>query len=260
MKIALSTGGFDPVHGGHLKYLKASSLIGSKLIVGVNSDDWLIRKKGKPFMPWSERSNIISELKYVDGVIPFNDSDGTAIGAIKKLLDLYPNDEIVFCNGGDRNISNIPEAEVYGNHSRVKFEWSVGGDNKDNSSSWILEEWKAPKVKRIWGYYRVLHDPSHTTKVKELVVDPGKKLSMQRHFERSEHWFIDTGIATLYTLDENRNTILYDNYTKHQNLHIPTGMWHMLSNETEQVLKLIEIQYGTNCIEDDIERVPYETN
>lgn len=249
-RIALATGGFDPLHGGHIKYLKAASMLGGKLIVGVNSDDWLSRKKGRPFMLWKERATIVKELSFVDEVISFDDSDNSAIDAIQKVLDSHKDSKVVFCNGGDRTKTNIPELTIDG----IDFEFGVGGDNKQNSSSSILEEWKAPKVERDWGYYRILHDPSNFTKVKELVVNPRKRLSMQRHFERSEHWFIDSGIATVYTVNILSDVEEMGTYTKHQNLHIPTGRWHQLANETDQVLKLIEIQYGTNCIEDDIER------
>ena len=259
-QIAVATGGFDPLHGGHLKYLKAASMLAGKLIVGVNSDEWLSRKKGRPFMPWEERAGIIKELSYVDDVIKFDDSDDSACNAIYKVLSKNPDTKIVFCNGGDRTNTNSPELDVYGSMPWVDFEFGVGGDNKENSSSWILEEWKAPKVKRDWGYYRVLHDPSANTKVKELVVEPGKRLSMQRHSERSEHWFIDEGVATVYTLDSSSDVDVLGIYERHQALHIPVNTWHQLSNETDKVLKLIEIQYGTNCIEDDIERKYYASN
>lgn len=255
-QIALATGGFDPLHGGHIKYLKAASMLGGKLIVGVNSDDWLSRKKGRPFMPWKERAAIIRELSFVDEVIAFDDSDNSAIDAIQKVLDTYKDSKVIFCNGGDRTKTNIPEMTL----ENIDFEFSVGGDNKENSSSWILEEWKAPKVKRDWGYYRIIHDPSTNTKVKELVVEPGKKLSMQRHKERSERWFIDEGIATVYTLDSSSDVELMGVYKRHQSLHIPVNTWHQLSNETNALCKLIEIQYGKNCIEDDIERKYYAQN
>lgn len=254
MKVALATGGFDPIHSGHIKYLKAASMLGSKLIVGVNSDEWLTRKKGKAFMPWQERANILNSLSFVDEVIEFDDSDDSASNAIYKVLSQFPDTRVVFCNGGDRTNDNSPELVPYGEHHWVDFEWQVGGHDKQNSSSSILEEWKAPKIERDWGYYRILHDPSNYTKVKELVVNPRKSLSMQRHFERSEHWFIDSGIATVYTINISSDLEEMGTYTKHQNLHIPTGRWHQLANETDQVLKLIEIQYGTNCTENDIER------
>ena len=86
--IVLVTGGFDPLHSGHIAYFKAAKSLGNKLIVGLNSDEWLTRKKGKPFMPFNERIEIINELSVVDEVISFDDSDDTACGAIYKTLSL----------------------------------------------------------------------------------------------------------------------------------------------------------------------------
>ena len=71
MIVVLVTGGFDPLHSGHIAYFKAAKSLGDKLIVGLNSDEWLTRKKGKPFMPFNERIEIINELSVVDEVISF---------------------------------------------------------------------------------------------------------------------------------------------------------------------------------------------
>ena len=203
-KIVLVTGGFDPIHSGHVEYLKSAKKLGDTLIVGVNSDDWLIRKKGRPFMPITERVTLIENLKMVDHVILFNDTDNTAIEAIKNVKALYPHETVVFANGGDRTKENIPEMVV----EDVEFVFGVGGENKKNSSSWILEEWKAPKTERPWGYYRVLHQDGAEIKVKELTVNPGCSLSMQRHQHRHEHWFVTEGTATINTLDADDNTVM----------------------------------------------------
>ena len=139
-RIVLVTGGFDPVHSGHIAYFKAARELGDVLIVGVNSDSWLVRKKGEPFMPLDERGAIIEEFKSVDVVIVFDDSDGTAIDAIKQVLDLYPEDEVLFANGGDRTLDNIPEMVL--ESERLHFVFGVGGEDKKNSSSWILKDYK----------------------------------------------------------------------------------------------------------------------
>ena len=249
-KIVLVTGGFDPIHSGHIEYLRSAKKLGDVLIVGVNSDDWLTRKKGRPFMPITERVTLIESLSMVDHVILFNDHDNTAIEAIKNVKSLYPNDTVVFANGGDRTKDNIPEMVV----DNVEFVFSVGGDNKANSSSWILEEWKSPKTTRSWGYYRVLHTVGNRTKLKELTVNPKTCLSMQRHDHRAEFWFVAEGEAAVYTLDNASDHDLVGHYTLHENIFIKRGQWHMLCNETDQPLKLIEIQYGDNCVEEDIER------
>lgn len=250
MKIVLVTGGFDPLHSGHIAYFKAAKALGNILIVGVNSDAWLERKKGRAFMPWVERNVIVSNLDAVDATLAFDDSDGSAVDAIRKVKELYPTDEIIFANGGDRTDKNIPEMSETG----VEFVFGVGGEDKKNSSSWILEEWKAPKTQRPWGYYRVLHTCGTDLKLKELTVEPHSCLSMQRHSKRAELWFVAEGEATVYTLNRSTDTEIMCTPVKHQRLIIELNEWHQLCNETDQPLKLIEIQYGTACTEDDIER------
>ena len=137
-KISVVSGGFDPVHSGHIAYFNAAKKLGDKLIVALNSDAWLINKKGKFFMPFNERKIIIESFKVVDEVIDFEDDKiGSATNALIKLKAMYPNFEIIFCNGGDRNSENSPEQSVAG----VKHEFEVGGSNKINSSSWILNSY-----------------------------------------------------------------------------------------------------------------------
>lgn len=137
MKIVLVTGGFDPLHAGHIEYFSEAKRLGDKLFVGVNSDAWLIRKKGKNFLPIVDRVKIIENLKMVDGVILFNDDDDTAIEAVKNVKLLYPNDNIIFANGGDRSAKNVPEIVV----PNILLKFGVGGNSKINSSSDLLEQW-----------------------------------------------------------------------------------------------------------------------
>jgi cytidyltransferase-like protein len=256
-KVVLVTGGFDPLHSGHIQYFKRAKELGDILYVGVNSDQWLTRKKGRPFMNFDERIKIIQELKMVDYTLKFCDEDGSARNAIKLVKDIHPNDIIIFANGGDRNSGNIPEMDLLTDfrYTNLKFEFGVGGNDKMNSSSWILEEWKAPKTERPWGYYRVLHEPNKKCKVKELTVMPGKHLSMQRHKLRNEVWFVAEGIATVYTIDP--QTTDYEDmgkFVQNQTIHISEQMWHQLRNDNSEPLKIIEIQYGDACYEEDIER------
>ena len=102
-RVVIATGGFDPLHSGHLEYLRCAKAIGDTLLVGLNSDDWLTRKKGKPFLPYYEREQVIRSLKYVDNVIDFDDKDDSAIFAVTKALKLFPLANIIIVNGGDRN-------------------------------------------------------------------------------------------------------------------------------------------------------------
>jgi len=249
MKIVLVTGGFDPLHSGHIEYFNAARELGDKLIVGLNSDAWLERKKGRAFMPWEERATVISALHTVDRVIAFGDHDNTATEAILKVKVMYPNHEIIFANGGDRNATNIPEMLV----PDVLFKFGVGGENKANSSSWILEEWKAPKTERPWGYYRVLHEVEGT-KVKELTIMPGKSLSLQRHELRAEYWHVTEGQCIVEQQMNNGYQLPPLGLSKHKNIHIPVAGWHRLYNPFDEPCRIVEIQYGTKCIEEDIER------
>ncbi len=139
--IVLVTGGFDPLHSGHIKYFISAKKLGDYLIVGINSDSWLIKKKGKPFLTLNEREIIIRNLKMVDEVISWDDEDGTAIGAIQKVLNKFTNEKIIFANGGDRNKNNIPELDKFSFNKKIDFVFGVGGEDKINSSSWILSNW-----------------------------------------------------------------------------------------------------------------------
>ena len=136
-KVSLVTGGFDPIHSGHISYFSRAKDFSDFLVVGLNTEEWLTKKKGQYFQSWKERAEIISHLTMVDAVITVPDDDeGSACGAIAKCLEIA--DTVIFCNGGDRGKSNTPETDKYGDDPRVQFEFGIGGDNKMNSSSWIL--------------------------------------------------------------------------------------------------------------------------
>jgi cytidyltransferase-like protein len=253
MKIVLVTGGFDPLHSGHIEYFNAAKELGDKLIVGINSDEWLARKKGQPFMPWQERAAIVANLQVIDRVINFDDSDNSAKDAIRKARSIFPNHEIIFANGGDRTKDNIPEMDLLTEYLNLRFVFAVGGENKLNSSSWILREWKQPKILRQWGYYRILHDVPGT-KVKELTVEPGKSLSLQRHKHRAEYWHISEGRCAVEQKMPNGYQLPNVELDTLSQIVIPTNDWHRLYNPFDVPCRIIEIQYGTECNEEDIER------
>jgi cytidyltransferase-like protein len=250
MKIVVVSGGFDPVHSGHVLLMNSAKTYGDYLIVGLNSDAWLTRKKGRPFMTYDERRAVVGNLKAVDEIIEFDDTDNTACDLLEQVKIKYPNHQIIFVNGGDRTEHNIPEMAV----QDVIFEFGVGGNNKANSSSWILQEWKEPKTERPWGYYRVLYDIPGC-KVKELTVNPGRCLSMQRHHNRSEYWLVSEGSAVVAGLLPNGTIVSQIKLQKHAEYHVLTDQWHQLINPYDVVCKIIEIQYGVACDENDIERI-----
>ena len=135
-KVSLVTGGFDPIHSGHISYFKRAKDLSNYLIVGINTEEWLTRKKGQYFQSWKERAEIIRHLDMVDAVISYNDDDDSSCEGIAKCLDIAQT--VVFCNGGDREKTNTPEVDKYGENPRVQFKFGIGGSDKMNSSSWIL--------------------------------------------------------------------------------------------------------------------------
>lgn len=240
-KVVVVSGGFDPIHSGHLALLDSAKALGDWLVVALNSDDWLTRKKGQPFMPFKERATVMHALKVVDEVIWFDDADNSAREALKFVKQRYPEDEVLFVNGGDRTKDNIPEMDVPG----VQFVFGVGGSTKANSSSWLLDNWRSQRTDRGWGFYEVLKKLDGA-KVKVLNVKAGRYLSMQRHAHRSEYWVMIKGRARIY--GEGVGHDLQPGVS----LRIQRGAWHQLYafEDTE----IVEVQVGAFCEETDIER------
>ena len=255
MKIVVVSGGFDPLHSGHINLLEQAATYGNKLVVLVNSDEWLTRKKGRPFLPFEERSIIVQRMDMVDNVYAVDDEDGSVTKGLKQVRDAFGHQhEYIFCNGGDRGKDNIPEMAVDG----YKFEFSVGGDNKANSSSWILKEWQYPSERRVWGEFSDLFNDS-AVKVKELVIEPGKGISYQRHFKRDEIWFISHGGCRVKhgRVSDNPNASEFYDLTTDLVFIVRKGEWHQIINLHNEPCHIIEIQYGEETTEDDIERLEY---
>ena len=137
--IILVSGGFDPLHSGHIKLIQEASKYGD-VVVLLNSDKWLCEKKGKEFLPYSERKIIMGAIKSVIDVISFDDLDKTCIDGIKKAISKYSSQKIKFANGGDRNDHTTPET-IFCERNDIDTIWGIGGNNKSNSSSWILKKW-----------------------------------------------------------------------------------------------------------------------
>ncbi len=253
MKIIVVSGGFDPIHSGHIAYLKSAREIGDKLVVALNSDEWLIKKKGKFFMPFVERQSIVENLSFVDLVVDFKDDEqGSAINALIKVKEMFPEDEIVFANGGDRNKENIPEMSV----NDIEFKFSVGGDDKKNSSSWILKNWQYYYEKRLWGSFYNLFEEDQV-KVKELIVNPGEGMSFQKHFKRNEIWLVSHGSCVVNYSKDSPNNKKSIQLNKFDHYLVPVEEWHQITNPFGETCHLIEIQYGEECSEEDIERTEY---
>jgi D-beta-D-heptose 7-phosphate kinase/D-beta-D-heptose 1-phosphate adenosyltransferase len=139
-RVVIVTGGFDPIHSGHIAYIRSAREMGDYLVAGVNTDAWLKRKKGRAFLPWYERATIVEAIKGVDMILGFDDSDNSAKDCITQVRHAFPHAMIVFANGGDRTRKNIPEMDVADDN--IEFHFGVGGEFKKNSSTWILDKWQ----------------------------------------------------------------------------------------------------------------------
>jgi len=143
-KVILLSGGFDPVHKGHIEMFKAAYNHACSVVVGLNSDAWLTRKKGQPFMNYEERKYILESIKYIDYVIGFDDSDDTACDFIRKVNQFYNTDtgtQVFFGNGGDRTDETTPEM-TYCKQNGVGLLFDVGGGKIQSSSDLIKEAQK----------------------------------------------------------------------------------------------------------------------
>lgn len=132
--IVAVSGGFDPIHIGHVRYLKEAKKLGDKLIVILNTDNFLIKKKNYAFMSFDERKEILENIKWVDKVVKCIDEDQS----VCKTLEMIKPD--IFAKGGDRTIDNIPEVDVC-NRLGIKMIFNVGG-GKEQSSSELVKKFK----------------------------------------------------------------------------------------------------------------------
>tara|TARA_Y100001937_G_scaffold120371_1_gene177478 strand:- start:309 stop:737 length:429 start_codon:yes stop_codon:yes gene_type:complete len=135
--IVAVSGGFDPIHIGHVRMIKEASEMGDVVVIA-NSDSWLMRKKGYVFMPYIERQEILYAIKGVVDVVEAKDDDGTVCDTLRKIK---PD---IFANGGDRKKGNVPEYIVC-SELNIKMHFGVGGSDKPQSSSWLVNKLKESK-------------------------------------------------------------------------------------------------------------------
>ena len=183
------SGGFDPLHFGHLAMFRQASEHGTLTVI-LNSDDWLFRKKGFVFLPWEQRAAIIGDLRYVDDVSTVDDRDGSVCEALSRLKPRY------FANGGDRTSVNTPESRLC-DELGIEMLWSIGGGKVESSSEIAARNW----VPRLWGSYKVL-DEGKGYKIKKVLLDPGQSISLQYHNHRSEYWYMAGPHALVQLGDE----------------------------------------------------------
>ena len=140
--ISIVSGGFDPIHPGHIMMMKDCLKFSNYLIVGVNSNKWLINKKGNYFMDIHHRIYVVSSLNVVNETMEFEDDDkGSANNLLIKIRNKYSNDKIIFANGGDRSDSSkILEFETAKQYN-IDLKFGIGGSHKESSSSDLLKRW-----------------------------------------------------------------------------------------------------------------------
>ena len=194
LKWVAVSGGFDPLHIGHVRLFEAARKLGRRLVVILNNDNWLRAKKGFVFMPQKERAELLRALPSVDRVVftdhKKGDSDISVCRTIEKLKPA------IFANGGDRFKSNIPEVTTC-KKLGIKMVFNVGKGGKVQSSSWMMKGASRNflRVVRPWGAFYGW-DEGKKWKLKTVYIKPGKRLSLQFHHHRSELWTVVEGDAT----------------------------------------------------------------
>lgn len=260
-KLIILSGGFDPLHEGHVRMIRNASALGDVLIC-LNSDEWLTKKKGKPFLSFESRKAVLENMKGVVNVIGFHDDEhGSACDGICLAKDMYGEyyDELVFANGGDRRVDTTPSHEqVLCEQIGITVQFGVGGSDKPNSSSWVLKDWvdfatSREITERPWGNYKVLLD-HEVTKVKLLQIDPGQSISLQYHNHRTEQWYCVGGVGEIILRNETMS------FKKGDSVFIDKEINHKLSNHSEEPLLVIEVQLGSYFGEDDIVRLEDQYN
>jgi D-beta-D-heptose 7-phosphate kinase/D-beta-D-heptose 1-phosphate adenosyltransferase len=167
--LAIISGGFDPVHIGHIDIIQEAHATYGDVVIILNSDKWLSRRKGKPFMCWDDRAKILLALKGVVDVIAVDDGDSTVCNGIIAVKQKYPDRNLVFCHGCDRKPSNTPETSLCGGLG-IQVVWDLG-NKKTVSSSNLLASWNTEPIEYDWGEENILRDYG-SIKIVEYVILP----------------------------------------------------------------------------------------
>ncbi len=251
------SGGFDPIHIGHVRMFEAAHKLGDKLVVVINNDNWLESKKGHVFMQEKERAEIIASFPFVDKVVltshKENDPDRSVV---RELARLKPD---IFANGGDRdtkdaknkNSSLNPEQE-YCKANGIKMAYGVGRGGKVQSSSWMIRDASRNFVRSVrpWGEFYGW-DAGEGWKLKTIYIKPGKRLSLQYHHHRREHWMLVQGDATA-TIHDKAGKPERISMKKGEALYVDVEAVHRLESKKGGIV--VEIALG-KFDENDIIRI-----
>ena len=134
--VLILSGGFDPLHVGHVRMIQHARDLAALVVVGVNSDTWLERIRGQAHMPFEERREVVASIRGVTSAVGFEDEDGTARGLIKMVHTMSPGAKIAFGNGGDRTALNVPEVDLC-KELGVDLVWGLGGERVGASSELV---------------------------------------------------------------------------------------------------------------------------
>jgi D-beta-D-heptose 7-phosphate kinase/D-beta-D-heptose 1-phosphate adenosyltransferase len=246
------SGGFDPIHVGHVRMFEKASKLGDKLVVILNNDNWLRAKKGFVFMPEKERAELIGAFPFVDKVVltthAENDTDPSVV---RSLRAIKPD---IFANGGDRFKDNIPEAVVC-KELGIKTIFNIGQGGKVQSSSWMIKDASRPsrETKRDWGSF-FNWDRGSNWNLKTVYIKPKGKLSLQYHKGRSEVWLLVEGDATA-TIGKSEKALKKTSLKNETLYQVRPGELHRL--ESTKGCVLVEVALGT-FTEDDVVRLDSE--
>jgi cytidyltransferase-like protein len=255
--IVIVSGGFDPIHKGHTELFKAASEWGEVHVL-LNSDEWLSRKKGAPFLTFDERKEILSYISIIHEIHEVDDRDNTVSKGLLALREKYPNRKMFFANGGDRTIGSTPEM-WFCEDLDIKMFWGAGG-GKVQSSSALLNKYanslataekEGVLIKRSWGHYEILSSGEGWL-TKLLTINPGKNISLQKHKYRSEEWLILEGYGYYADSEQHHYASLAYPGLK---IEILPDTWHWVKNkESTMPLRILETWFGEELKESDIER------